>query len=305
MQQLPRHAGAKKSERGVTKDCPEHSCICLVNHNSNIMQPLPRWLLVSTTCLIQTFLLLSCSGRPDCDGAPSASAIVEIKKINAWCKAIDDRLGDLHPNDVPAFLEKKKQLLHQLGEILESLRCASSIEQQPSPGRSVSGQLNALAWESADADFQADPTSGMAPLRVQFTDTSKIVAKRRFERIENATESWEWDLDGDNLVDSTATNPVFTYVSPGTYSVRLQIKGGFGTSTTTLTDAINANAPTHKNSSGHDVAYADWQLLETNQRSWGLFGVGPDGHLNYHCESCRRTWMQSGLMDNSHAYRKL
>ena len=42
----------------------------------------------------------------------------------------------------------------------------------------------------------------IAPLTVQFTDTSSPTPT-----------SWAWDLDGDNVVDSTLQNPVFNYAS--------------------------------------------------------------------------------------------
>ena len=60
------------------------------------------------------------------------------------------------------------------------------------------------------ANFTATPTSGSAPLTVQFTDTS--------------TQSplwWLWDFDNDGVFDSTQQNPSWTYTSNGVYSVRL------------------------------------------------------------------------------------
>ncbi len=70
------------------------------------------------------------------------------------------------------------------------------------------------------AGFTADVTSGMAPLTVRFTDTS----------LNNPT-SWSWDLDGDGRSDSQASNPVFTYPVPGSYTVRLTVTNGAGTDT--------------------------------------------------------------------------
>ena len=58
------------------------------------------------------------------------------------------------------------------------------------------------------ADFSATPTSGQAPLTVQFTDTS----------IGNPT-MWAWDF-GDGQTDMIAS-PSHTYTSPGTYTVTL------------------------------------------------------------------------------------
>jgi len=59
------------------------------------------------------------------------------------------------------------------------------------------------------ADFDADTTSGSAPLSVQFTDLSQ-----------NANE-WYWNFgDGTN---STEQNPMHNYSSPGNYDVNLTV----------------------------------------------------------------------------------
>ncbi|AKB75054.1 Cell surface protein [Methanosarcina lacustris Z-7289] len=62
-----------------------------------------------------------------------------------------------------------------------------------------------------EAEFSSNVTSWVSPLTVQFTDLSK-----------NAF-SWEWDLNGDGTVDSTARNPVYTYTSYGNYTVSLNV----------------------------------------------------------------------------------
>jgi trimeric autotransporter adhesin len=67
------------------------------------------------------------------------------------------------------------------------------------------------------AAFSATPTSGPAPLSVTFSDAST-----------NQPTSWAWDFQNDGSVDSTAQNPVFTYNSTGTYSVKLTASNGAG-----------------------------------------------------------------------------
>jgi PGF-pre-PGF domain-containing protein len=67
-------------------------------------------------------------------------------------------------------------------------------------------------------DFNANTTSGYAPLSVQFTDISQN---------ENG---WNWDFgDGNN---STEQNPVHTYYTTGTYTVTLTATNENGTSST-------------------------------------------------------------------------
>jgi len=67
------------------------------------------------------------------------------------------------------------------------------------------------------ADFIATPTSGTAPLTVQFTDTSTG----------NIT-SWAWDFDNDGMIDSTQQNPTHIYAIATVYTVSLTVTGPGG-----------------------------------------------------------------------------
>lgn len=70
------------------------------------------------------------------------------------------------------------------------------------------------------ADFNANPTSGSAPLSVYFTDSSQ-----------DAT-IWNWDFgDGEN---SIAKNPEHTYTESGNYTVNLTVNNENGTDSKTL-----------------------------------------------------------------------
>ena len=64
--------------------------------------------------------------------------------------------------------------------------------------------------EHPSAGFTGTPTSGFAPLTVQFTSTS------------SGTDAYAWKF-GDGGT-SPAENPVHTYTTPGTYSVSLQAR---------------------------------------------------------------------------------
>jgi uncharacterized repeat protein (TIGR01451 family) len=61
------------------------------------------------------------------------------------------------------------------------------------------------------ANFSTNVSSGYAPLSVRFTDKSQ-----------NA-ETWSWDFNNDGSIDSTDTNPVYTYFTQGTYTVNLTV----------------------------------------------------------------------------------
>ncbi|WP_082089518.1 PKD domain-containing protein [Methanosarcina horonobensis] len=66
------------------------------------------------------------------------------------------------------------------------------------------------------ADFSNDVTSGNAPLTVTFTDKST-----------EAPTEWNWDFGDGN--DSTDRNPIHTYTSAGTYTVKLTVSNENGT----------------------------------------------------------------------------
>ena len=106
---------------------------------------------------------------------------------------------------------------------------------------------------SINADFVGDPTSGYAPLTVQFTDLST----------RNPTK-WLWDFgEGDGTIipaseeeevtceggrcppHNTLQNPRHTYRFPGTYTVTLTASNQYGTSDTEVKEAyitVTANA---------------------------------------------------------------
>jgi PKD repeat protein len=75
------------------------------------------------------------------------------------------------------------------------------------------------------ADFSATPTSGKAPLTVEFNDNSTGVPT-----------SWKWNF-GDGTY-STAKNPVHKYSKAGKYTVSLTVKNAKGSNTKTISEYI-------------------------------------------------------------------
>jgi PKD repeat protein len=69
-----------------------------------------------------------------------------------------------------------------------------------------------------EADFTAEPVSGIAPLSVQFTDQSK-----------GEIAGWVWDF-GDG-VKSVEQHPKHTYAETGTYTVSLIVSNAAGSNT--------------------------------------------------------------------------
>jgi PKD repeat protein len=52
-------------------------------------------------------------------------------------------------------------------------------------------------------------------------------------------DTWSWDFDNDGTEDSTEQNPLYTYSSPGTYTVALSVDGPGGADSVTKTDYIS------------------------------------------------------------------
>ncbi|MDD1719615.1 MAG: PKD domain-containing protein [Methanoregulaceae archaeon] len=155
--------------------------------------------------------------------------------------------------------------------------------------------VTALAWvalptsavDLPDADFTADVTSGDAPLAIYFTDTST-----------GDPVTWAWSFgDGGSAITQ---NPVHTFVTPGTYSITLQIRtrGGMsdqefktgyitvtdpdrptatptGTTTSSGTTVLNASFSGTPLSGGSplDVTFTDSSTGSPDTWSWD-FGDG-------------------------------
>ncbi len=98
----------------------------------------------------------------------------------------------------------------------------------------VEPTLSAGSEESSSsaptAAFTATPTAGLAPLTVQFTDTST-----------GSPTSWLWNFGDGNT--STDQNPQHTYAAPGTYSVTLTATNEYGSDYELKTDYITVYGP--------------------------------------------------------------
>jgi PKD repeat protein len=82
------------------------------------------------------------------------------------------------------------------------------------------------------AKFAANTTQGKAPLVVQFTDTS----------VSTGTTSYAWDMNNDGVSDYTTKNPLHTFTSAGSYSVKLTITNSSGSDSEIKTGYITATS---------------------------------------------------------------
>ncbi len=124
------------------------------------------------------------------------------------------------------------------------------------------------------ADFSGTPTSGGAPLIVNFTDLSS-----------NDPTSWLWSFPGGTPSGSTAENPTVTYSSPGNYNVTLtatnasgsddETKTNYITVTTPVPPVANFTASTTNPSVGGSVNFTDTSTNNPTSWSWTFEGGTP------------------------------
>ncbi len=67
------------------------------------------------------------------------------------------------------------------------------------------------------ADFISNIQTAEAPIEITFTDLSL-----------NRSQQWEWDFNGDSIIDSTQANPSYVYATSGVYTVSLTVHNNFG-----------------------------------------------------------------------------
>ena len=90
--------------------------------------------------------------------------------------------------------------------------------------------IRVLPLELPVANFTASPTSGTAPLKVTFTDTS-----------ENHVTAWSWNF-GDGTT-SPVQSPSHIYTAPGSFTVILNITNTDGNASLVKQGLITVNAP--------------------------------------------------------------
>jgi len=122
------------------------------------------------------------------------------------------------------------------------------------------------------ANFSGTPTTGGAPLTVNFTDLSS-----------NDPTSWSWNF-GDSGT-STQQNPSHTYTSPGNYTVSLTAANASGSDGETKTNYITVAAPqppvanfTASSTSisvGGSVTFTDTSTNTPTSWSWAFEGGTP------------------------------
>jgi glucose/arabinose dehydrogenase/PKD repeat protein len=103
------------------------------------------------------------------------------------------------------------------------------------------GTIRRIVFNGANnppvAAIQATPTSGAAPLTVQFNASGSSDP-------DGDALTYSWDLNGDNVFgDSTLVNPAFTYTAAGSYQVKLRVTDSRNASTTTGVTIVAGTRP--------------------------------------------------------------
>ena len=128
------------------------------------------------------------------------------------------------------------------------------------------------------ADFGGTPTSGTAPLTVNFTDATT-----------NGPTSWSWDFGDGNT--ATVQSPSHTYTTPGTYTVALTATNAWDSDTATKVGYIGVRpvaaetvVETWKSASGaFSMPY--WVSANSTDGScwvadWGTYDPGSGSYLD-------------------------
>ena len=115
------------------------------------------------------------------------------------------------------------------------------------------------------ANFSASPTTGVAPLTVNFTDSST-----------NSPTSWAWDIDNSGTTDYTTQNPTHVY-SAGTYAVKLTASNSSGSDEEIKTSYIVVSStPPIVATPGSIVKVSDymdsWTIIND------IIGIGENGY---------------------------
>lgn len=82
-------------------------------------------------------------------------------------------------------------------------------------------------------NFASSVTAGIAPLTVTFIDGSSGPGA--------GISSWQWDFNGDGVIDSNSQLANYTYENPGLYTVSLTVSDGTSETSTTRVDFISVN----------------------------------------------------------------
>ncbi|WP_353779520.1 T9SS type A sorting domain-containing protein [Winogradskyella sp. 3972H.M.0a.05] len=137
-----------------------------------------------------------------------------------------------------------------------------------------------------NVDFASNENTTCDPsLTVNFTDNSV------------GATSWQWDVDGDDVIDYTTQNPSHTYNSPGLYDVALTVSDGINSISKVNFEYIQVGA---LESLPVDVDYND--ISNSNSNGWISETLSPSSTFSWLASSGGTPSDNTGpIADNSPA----
>jgi len=129
------------------------------------------------------------------------------------------------------------------------------------------------------ANLNVNTTRGHAPLSVQFTDLS-----------ENLVVLRAWDFNNDGIVDSNSVSPVYVYTTPGTYTAKLIVSNGIGTTSKIVT----VNVLEESNSSDDSSDGGSHHSSGGSGGSGGGAGVSPEPQTNVQVKELSQAQVSNG-----------
>ncbi|MGB3439889.1 MAG: PQQ-dependent sugar dehydrogenase [Actinophytocola sp.] len=164
------------------------------------------------------------------------------------------------------------------------------------------GQLRRVSYPAGTnqpptAVATANPTSGNAPLTVQFNGAGSSDP-------EGGTLAYAWDLDGDGAYDdSTAANPSYTYLAQAQVQARLRVTDPGGLTGTTSVTITVGNPPNNSPvvTIDNPTAATQWSVGETIPFA-GRAADAQDGNLPASALSWQLTLQHCTTPTNCHAH---
>jgi PKD repeat protein len=152
-------------------------------------------------------------GSVTIDGKPAPPGTVVSAKNNVndcgmYITRNTGSYGQFPGTGIPPFVVSCPSIQNKdrISFYINGVKAKESYNYQPD--NVVNLSLSAGQQKAPDIVFTASVREGLAPLQVQFTDTSQFPAT-----------SWSWDF-GDGTDASFAANPTHVYTRPGIYDVR-------------------------------------------------------------------------------------
>ncbi len=147
------------------------------------------------------------------------------------------------------------------------------------------------------ASFTANVTSGYSPLTVQFMDTSS-------ELIGAPNDAWAWDFNGDGINDSTAKNPVYTFVTdaPTQYTIKHYVHNSAGWGMSSIANYIMAGHIYNEYAYSKDLIIGG--VPECNLTGYIMEysihpGIGTDNGPDIYLNGLSRSWPNDIRFSNS------